>query len=81
MAVVLAAPGIYMWVLVTETNGENAYQSLLSNAVRNYIHAFGLELTFARRHAIGPPVIDIFVAKSSTVLEPSAARSAATDSA
>ena len=42
------------------------------------LHVIGLALTFAGRHAIGPPVIDIFAAKSSAVLEPSAAGSATT---
>ena len=45
------------------------------------LHVIGLELTFAGLHAIGPPVIDMFAAKSSAVLEPSTARSATTDSA
>ena len=40
-----------------------------------------LELTFACLHAFGPHVISVFVAKSSTVFEPSTARSATTDSA
>ena len=39
-----------------------------------------LELTFAGLHAFRPPVIDIFVANSSTLFEPSASRSATTDS-
>ena len=41
----------------------------------------GLELTFAGLHAFRPRVINISVANSSTVLEPTAARSATTDSA
>ena len=45
------------------------------------LHVIGLELTFARLHAFRPAVIDIFVAISSAVLEPSTARSATTDSA
>ena len=45
------------------------------------LHVIGLELTFARLDAIGPHVINIFADKSSTVLEPSTARSATTDSA
>ncbi len=40
-----------------------------------------LELTFAGLHALKPPVINIFVAGSPTVLMPSTARSATTDSA
>ena len=45
------------------------------------LHVIGLELTFACLHAFGPYVINVFAAKSSAVLEPSTARSAATDSA
>ena len=46
-----------------------------------HLHAIGLELTFAGLHAFRPPVSNISVADSSAVLEPSAARSATTDSA
>ena len=46
-----------------------------------HLHAIGLELTFAGLHAFRPPVINISVADSSAVLEPSTARSATTDSA
>ena len=46
-----------------------------------YLHTIGLELTFAGLHAFRPPVINISVADSSAVLEPSAARSATADSA
>ena len=46
-----------------------------------YLHVIKLELTLAGLYAFKPPVINIFVAGSSTVLEPSTARSAATDSA
>ncbi len=45
------------------------------------LHVIGLELTFAGIHAFRPPAINISVADSSAVLEPSAARSATTDSA
>ena len=40
-----------------------------------------LERTFAGLGALRPPVINVSVANTSTVLEPSAARSATTDSA
>ncbi len=43
------------------------------------LHVIDIELTFAGLHAIGPPVIGIFAAKSSAVLEPGTARSATTD--
>ena len=55
-------------------------KTLSSQCLDIQLHVIDLELTFAGRHAIGPPVIDIFAAKSSAVLEPSTARSAATDS-
>ena len=38
-----------------------------------------LELTFARRHALKPLVVNVFVAGTSAVLKPSTARSTATD--
>ena len=44
-------------------------------------HAIGLELTFADLDALRPHVICISVADTSTMLIPSTARSAATDSA
>ena len=52
-----------------------------SHGLVMHLHAIGLELTFAGLHAFRPPVINISVADSSAVLEPSAARSATTDSA
>ena len=39
-------------------------------------HAVNLGLTFAGRHALKPPVVNIFIAVTSTVLKPSTARSA-----
>ena len=45
------------------------------------LHVIIFELTFARRHAIIPLMINIAGAKSSAVLEPSTTRSATTDSA
>ena len=46
-----------------------------------YLCAVSLELTFAGRHALEPPVIDIFVVGRSAVLKPSTARSATASSA
>ena len=46
-----------------------------------YLHAISLALTFASLHALKPPVINVSVASTSTVLKPSTARSATTDSA
>ena len=46
-----------------------------------YLHTAAIELTFADLHAFKPAVIDVSVADIPTVLVPSTARSAATDSA
>ena len=46
-----------------------------------YKHTPSLELTFAGFHALKPFVISVPVAGTSTILIPSTARSAATDSA
>ena len=45
------------------------------------VHAVRLELTFASLHAFKPPVINVSVAGTPTVLKPSTTRSAATESA
>ena len=45
-----------------------------------HVHAIALELTFADLRALKPAVISVFVAGTSTVLMPSTARSATTDS-
>ena len=44
-------------------------------------YAVALELTFTRRHALKPLVVNICVADTSTIRKPSTARSAATVSA
>ena len=46
-----------------------------------YWYPVSLELTFTGRHALKPLVINIFVAGTSALLEPSTTRSAATISA
>ena len=45
------------------------------------LHDITLELTFASLNALKPPVINVPVADTSTILKPSTARSATTDSA
>ena len=77
MAVVVVAAGSKIRAFVKKTNRK----TLKNHYVLMQLHVIGLGLTFAGLHAIGPPVIDIFAAKSSAVLEPSAARSTTTDSA
>ena len=46
-----------------------------------YLHGVSLGLTFAGLESLKPPVINISIARTSTVLEPSTTRSATTDSA
>ena len=46
-----------------------------------YLHILSLALTLAGLHAFKPPVINVSVAGTPTVLKPSTARSATTDSA
>ena len=77
MVVVVVAADIHMWVYVKETNGK----TLSSHYWVMQVHVIDLELTFAGLRAFRPAVIKFFSAKSSTVLEPSTAWSAATDSA
>ena len=48
------------------------------NLAKMYLHAVNIELTFAGLHALRPPVISVSVP---TILIPSTARSATTDSA
>ena len=63
--------------IIKETNGE----TLSSHYVVMQLRLIGLELTFAGLQAFRPSVTDTFAAKASAVLEPTTARSAATDSA
>ena len=51
------------------------------NLAKMYLHAVNIELTFAGLHALRPPVISVSVRGTSTILIPSTARSATTDSA
>ena len=46
-----------------------------------YQHAANIERTLAGFHSLGPPVINVSVAGTPAVLEPSTSRSATTDSA
>ena len=52
-------------------------QSML-NLSDDYLHVVSLQLTFARINALRPPVINVSIASTSTVLKPSTARSATT---
>ena len=51
------------------------------NCSRYFIELVSLELTFACLHSVKPPVTQVSVGNTSTLLVPSAARSATTDSA
>ena len=77
LAVVVVA-GVCVWALVQVTKRKVAKQSLHENTVTCYIT---LELTFAGLHALRPPVINVLVADTSTLLIPSTAGSATTGSA
>ena len=68
----------YLYVVIRHRNNRKA---ISSHYLVMQLHVIGLELTFAGRHAIGPPVINMFVSGTATVLEPSTARSATTVSA
>ena len=76
-----------MWTLVKTTKRKplqyNCQQSLSSSLHEFvlYLHAISLELTFASFDALNPPVINVPVVDTSTILEPGTARSATTDSA
>ena len=75
--IVVAAADIYMWIFVKDANRKTPSTHYLVMQ----LHVIGLKLTFAGRHAIEPPVINVSVAGTSTVLKPSTARSATTGSA
>ena len=76
--VVVVAPGINMWAL---GKGKKKERSRFSHSLAMHLHAIGPRLTYTGIHALRPTVINISVADSSAVLEPSAARSATTGSA
>ena len=82
MAVVIAA-GVCVLGMGQRKKTGKTINSQMTFAMGFTMHpnGIGLQLTFARIHAFGPPVINIFVAKSAAVLEPSTARSATTGSA
>ena len=69
------AAGVYMWALVKDTK-----EKALSQPLSEDVSTLSIQLTFAGLHAIEPPVINVFVTGTSTVLKPSTARSATTGS-
>ena len=56
-------------------------ETINSSYLAMHLHATALTRTFAGLHALKPSVTSVSTASTSTVLEPSTARSAATDSA
>ena len=56
-------------------------ETINSSYLAMHLHATALTRTFAGLHALKPAVMKVFVACTSALLEPSTARSAATDSA
>ena len=80
LMIFIAAAGVGIWTLAKSKKRETLQQSLLSLS-DDSIHAISLELTFARIHTFEPPVINVSVAGTPTVLKPSTARSATTESA
>ena len=72
-------------LLKTEKGGKRGGGGVRNGTKRNcsryFIALVGLELTFACLHSVKPPVSHVSVANTSTLLVPSAARSATTDSA
>ncbi len=78
--IVVAAAGVYMWALVKDKKREMLHQSMVSLS-DDYLHIISLELTFAGIHTFEPPVINVAVAGTATVLKPSTSRSATTESA
>ena len=79
LTVVLVVAGVYMWA--GQRQKRDMLQQTLLTLGNNYLHALSLELTFAGLHSFKPPVINISIASTSTVLKPSTVRSATTDSA
>ena len=77
--VAVVTAGIDTWTFVKETNRQKSLEVTVQTC--GYMHVIGLELTFAGIDAVGPPVTNIFTAKSSAAFEPSTARSATTKSA
>ena len=80
LMIVVAATGVDIWALVKNKNSKTRQQSLpwLSD---NHVYVISLELTFTCIHTFEPPVINVSVAGTSTVLKPSTTRSATTESA
>ena len=66
--------------LVRDKHGKILKKSLL-NLRDGCLHVVSLKLTFAGIHTFEPPVINVPIAGTSTVLKPSTARSATADSA
>ena len=78
LAVVTA--GVHMWALVKRQKLKHvSTHSLVCERI--YLNGVSLGLTFAGIDALKPPVFSVSVADTSTILIPSTATSATTDSA
>ena len=73
--------GCDCWDIYVSIGKKTKRKTLGSQCLVVQLHVIRLELTFAGLHAFRPHVNNIFAAASSTLLEPSTARSATTDSA
>ena len=84
LAIVVVTAGVLYVGIGQRHKEENAItvnSHCLACAIRLYLHAINLELTVASLDALKPPVTNVPVADTSTILKPSTARSATTDSA
>ena len=78
MVVVVAGDGFYADIGQTQKKKKNAIT--FTECRGGLQHCKSLGLTFAGLHALKPTMIYLFIWSTSTVLVPSTARSAATDS-
>ena len=82
LVVVVVAASVYVYVVVDQsTKMKTRKQSHCLVCERIYLAGVSFGLTFAGLDALKPPVISVAVAGTSTILIPSTARSATTDSA
>ena len=83
LMLVVTAAEVHMWSLVEGTKNTNTLSNSLFSVVSMvmYLHAINIELTFAGLHTLKPRLLNVSVVGSSTLLVPSTARSATTDSA
>ena len=84
LAIVVVAAGVLYVGIGQRHKEENAVtvnSHCVACAISLYLHAINLELTVASLDALKPSVTNVPVADTSTILKPSTARSATTESA